>query len=135
MICNAGVYQLSLPYSKWSADGHEQTMQTNYLSHFLMTRYVYLFVLVVYRILFLKVYLIHFEFSHTQSRRPHYPHYPHYPLSPIMKYLARWTPRGHDGIVRPKSSHGYECVVFFVIGCDGYDEEEDEGGLKQLVKM
>eukprot|EP00588_Corethron_pennatum_P023866 CAMPEP_0194322698 /NCGR_PEP_ID=MMETSP0171-20130528/22218_1 /TAXON_ID=218684 /ORGANISM="Corethron pennatum, Strain L29A3" /LENGTH=580 /DNA_ID=CAMNT_0039081053 /DNA_START=14 /DNA_END=1759 /DNA_ORIENTATION=- len=37
LICNAGVYQPSLPYAKWSKDGHEQTMQINYLSHFLMT--------------------------------------------------------------------------------------------------
>mmetsp|Transcript_2987 Transcript_2987/g.8734 ORF Transcript_2987/g.8734 Transcript_2987/m.8734 type:complete len:551 (-) Transcript_2987:70-1722(-) len=36
LICNAGVYQPSLPYAKWSADGIEQTMQINYLSHFLM---------------------------------------------------------------------------------------------------
>jgi len=36
LICNAGVYQPSLPYPKWSADGHEQTMQINFLSHFLM---------------------------------------------------------------------------------------------------
>lgn len=36
LICNAGVYQPSLPYAKWSMDGHEQTMQINYLSHFLM---------------------------------------------------------------------------------------------------
>lgn len=36
LICNAGVYQPSLDYAKWSADGHEQTMQVNYLSHFLM---------------------------------------------------------------------------------------------------
>jgi len=36
LLCNAGVYQPSLPYAKWSADGHEQTMQINYLSHFLM---------------------------------------------------------------------------------------------------
>ena len=35
---NAGVYQPSLPYAKWSVDGHEQTMQINYLSHFLMVR-------------------------------------------------------------------------------------------------
>ena len=40
LLCNAGVYQPSLPYAKWSADGHEQTMQINYLSHFLMIRYV-----------------------------------------------------------------------------------------------
>lgn len=38
LICNAGVYQPSLPYAKWSVDGHEQTMQINYLSHFLMAR-------------------------------------------------------------------------------------------------
>ena len=37
LICNAGVYQPSLPYAKWSADNHEQTMQINFLSHFLMT--------------------------------------------------------------------------------------------------
>jgi protochlorophyllide reductase len=36
LICNAGVYQPTLPYAKWSMDGHEQTMQINYLSHFLM---------------------------------------------------------------------------------------------------
>ena len=36
LVCNAGIYQPSLPYAKWSADGHEQTMQTNFLSHFLM---------------------------------------------------------------------------------------------------
>mmetsp|Transcript_103890 Transcript_103890/g.195588 ORF Transcript_103890/g.195588 Transcript_103890/m.195588 type:complete len:587 (+) Transcript_103890:60-1820(+) len=36
LICNAGVYQPSLPYAKWSEDGHEQTMQINYLSHFLL---------------------------------------------------------------------------------------------------
>lgn len=36
LICNAGIYQPSLPYAKWSMDGHEQTMQVNYLSHFLM---------------------------------------------------------------------------------------------------
>jgi len=36
LICNAGVYQPTLPYAKWSADDHEQTMQINYLSHFLM---------------------------------------------------------------------------------------------------
>jgi len=37
LICNAGVYQPSLDYAKWSKDGHEQTMQINFLSHFLMT--------------------------------------------------------------------------------------------------
>ena len=36
LICNAGIYQPTLPYAKWSKDNHEQTMQTNYLSHFLM---------------------------------------------------------------------------------------------------
>lgn len=36
LICNAGVYQPSLPYAKWSVDGHEQQMQINYLSHFLL---------------------------------------------------------------------------------------------------
>jgi NADP-dependent 3-hydroxy acid dehydrogenase YdfG len=36
LVCNAGVYQPSLPYPKWSVDNHEQTMQINYLSHFLM---------------------------------------------------------------------------------------------------
>ena len=60
LICNAGIYQPSLPYAKWSADGHEQTMQTNYLSHFLMIRYNR----------FLKVYLIHFEFSHSNTPNP-----------------------------------------------------------------
>jgi len=36
LICNAGVYQPSLDYAKWSVDNHEQTMQINFLSHFLM---------------------------------------------------------------------------------------------------
>lgn len=36
LLCNAGVYQPSLPYAKWSKDNHEQTMQINFLSHFLM---------------------------------------------------------------------------------------------------
>lgn len=36
LICNAGVYQPSLEYAKWSMDNHEQTMQINFLSHFLM---------------------------------------------------------------------------------------------------
>ena len=36
LICNAAVYQPSLPYAKWSVDGHEQQMQINYMSHFLM---------------------------------------------------------------------------------------------------
>lgn len=37
LVCNAGVYQPSLRYAKWSKDGHEQTMQINFLSHFLMS--------------------------------------------------------------------------------------------------
>jgi len=36
LICNAGVYQPSLPHAQWSEDGHEQQMQVNYLSHFLI---------------------------------------------------------------------------------------------------
>lgn len=36
LICNAGVYQPTLDYAKWSVDNHEQTMQINFLSHFLM---------------------------------------------------------------------------------------------------
>ena len=36
LICNAAVYQPSLPDAKWSVDGHEQQMQINFLSHFLM---------------------------------------------------------------------------------------------------
>jgi len=36
LICNAAVYQPSLPYAKWSVDGHVQQMQINFLSHFLM---------------------------------------------------------------------------------------------------
>jgi len=36
LICNAAVYQPSLDYAKWSVDDHEQTMQINFLSHFLM---------------------------------------------------------------------------------------------------
>jgi short-subunit dehydrogenase len=30
LICNAGVYQPSLDYAKWSVDNHEQTMQINF---------------------------------------------------------------------------------------------------------
>jgi NAD(P)-dependent dehydrogenase (short-subunit alcohol dehydrogenase family) len=41
LVCNAGIYQPTLPYAKWSMDGHEQTMQCNFLSHFLMIRYVF----------------------------------------------------------------------------------------------
>jgi protochlorophyllide reductase len=36
LICNAGVYQPSLEHAKWSKDNCEQTMQINFLSHFLM---------------------------------------------------------------------------------------------------
>jgi protochlorophyllide reductase len=36
LICNAGVYQPTLDHAKWSLDNHEQTMQINFLSHFLM---------------------------------------------------------------------------------------------------
>ena len=36
LCCNAAVYQPSLDYAKWTPDGHEQQMQMNFLSHFLM---------------------------------------------------------------------------------------------------
>ena len=36
LVCNAAVYQPSLPHAKWTEDGHEQQLQINYLSHFLM---------------------------------------------------------------------------------------------------
>jgi len=36
VVCNAAVYQPSLDYAKWTEDDHEQQLQTNYLSHFLM---------------------------------------------------------------------------------------------------
>lgn len=36
LVCNAGVYQPTLDHAKWSVDNHEQTMQINFLSHFLM---------------------------------------------------------------------------------------------------
>lgn len=36
LVCNAAVYQPSLPYAKWSEDGIEQQFQINFLSHFLM---------------------------------------------------------------------------------------------------
>ena len=42
LLCNAAVYQPSLPYAKWSVDGHEQQMQINFLSHFLMLRRAHL---------------------------------------------------------------------------------------------
>jgi len=37
LACNAAVYQPSLPEAKWSEDGLEQQLQTNFLSHFLLT--------------------------------------------------------------------------------------------------
>lgn len=37
LVCNAAVYQPSLNEAKWTVDGHEQQMQINFLSHFLMT--------------------------------------------------------------------------------------------------
>lgn len=37
LVCNAAVYQPSLDYAKWTVDNHEQQMQTNFLSHFLLT--------------------------------------------------------------------------------------------------
>ena len=36
LICNAAVYQPSLPVPKWTVDGHEQQMQINFLSQFLL---------------------------------------------------------------------------------------------------
>lgn len=36
LVCNAAVYQPSLDVPKWSVDGIEQQMQSNFLSHFLM---------------------------------------------------------------------------------------------------
>jgi NAD(P)-dependent dehydrogenase (short-subunit alcohol dehydrogenase family) len=36
VVCNAAVYQPSLPYAKYTVDGIEQQMQINYLSHFLL---------------------------------------------------------------------------------------------------
>ncbi|CAJ1335235.1 unnamed protein product [Effrenium voratum] len=37
LVCNAAVYQPTLAYPKWTEDGHEQQLQINYLSHFLLT--------------------------------------------------------------------------------------------------
>mmetsp|Transcript_128497 Transcript_128497/g.399838 ORF Transcript_128497/g.399838 Transcript_128497/m.399838 type:complete len:644 (-) Transcript_128497:339-2270(-) len=37
LACNAAVYQPTLDYPKWTEDGHEQQLQINYLSHFLLT--------------------------------------------------------------------------------------------------
>ena len=36
IMCNTGTYQPSLRFAEHSLDGHEQTMQANFLSHFLM---------------------------------------------------------------------------------------------------
>mmetsp|Transcript_23868 Transcript_23868/g.51660 ORF Transcript_23868/g.51660 Transcript_23868/m.51660 type:complete len:523 (-) Transcript_23868:37-1605(-) len=36
LVCNAAVCEPDLPEPKWTVDGHERTMQVNYLSHFLM---------------------------------------------------------------------------------------------------
>lgn len=36
LVCNAAVYQPSLDYARYTVDGHEQQMQTNFLSHFLL---------------------------------------------------------------------------------------------------
>lgn len=36
ICCNAALYQPSLDHAKWSKDGHEQQLQSNYLSHFKM---------------------------------------------------------------------------------------------------
>ena len=35
-VCNAAVYQPTLPYAKWSEDNIEQSLQINHLSHFLL---------------------------------------------------------------------------------------------------
>mmetsp|Transcript_13619 Transcript_13619/g.15578 ORF Transcript_13619/g.15578 Transcript_13619/m.15578 type:complete len:731 (+) Transcript_13619:112-2304(+) len=37
LACNAAVYQPTLGYPKWTENGHEQQLQINYLSHFLLT--------------------------------------------------------------------------------------------------
>ena len=37
LVCNAAVYQPSLDTAKYTPDGFEQQLQTNYLSHFLLT--------------------------------------------------------------------------------------------------
>ena len=37
LVCNAAVYQPSLNYAKYTPDGIEQQMQTNFLSHFLLS--------------------------------------------------------------------------------------------------
>jgi len=37
LACNAAVYQPTLEYPKWTVDGHEQQLQINFLSHFLLS--------------------------------------------------------------------------------------------------
>jgi protochlorophyllide reductase len=37
LACNSAVYQPTLAYPKWTEDGHEQQLQINFLSHFLLT--------------------------------------------------------------------------------------------------
>ena len=37
LVCNAAVYQPSLPEAKYTEDGHEQQLQINHLSHFLLS--------------------------------------------------------------------------------------------------
>ena len=37
LVCNAAVYQPSLPDAKYTEDGHEQQLQINHLSHFLLS--------------------------------------------------------------------------------------------------
>lgn len=37
LVCNAAVYQPSLPEAKFTEDGYEQQLQINHLSHFLLS--------------------------------------------------------------------------------------------------
>jgi protochlorophyllide reductase len=37
LVCNAAIYQPSLAEAKWTEDGHEQQLQVNHLSHFLLS--------------------------------------------------------------------------------------------------
>jgi len=37
LVCNAAVYQPTLDYAKYTVDNIEQQMQTNFLSHFLLS--------------------------------------------------------------------------------------------------
>ena len=37
LVCNAAVYQPNLPDPKYTEDGHEQQLQINHLSHFLLS--------------------------------------------------------------------------------------------------